>query len=64
MARQYIPKNAGKEFHIIESMAGTPIVLNGKTGKNKVRIPCRDWKQAEELCERLKKGEHDGEIWM
>jgi hypothetical protein len=39
MARIKIPKNAGREFYIVTSMAGTPLILNGKTGKNKVSIP-------------------------
>jgi hypothetical protein len=64
MARIIIPKHAGREFYVIESYAGTPLIRNGKTGKNKVQIPCRDWEQAKELCERLRTGNHDGEIWM
>ena len=64
MARIIIPKNAGREFYIVTSSAGTPLLLNGKTGKNKVSIPCRDQKQAEELCEKLKQGDHNGEVWF
>ncbi len=64
MARIIIPKNAGRDFQIITSYAGTPLLHNGKKGKNKVKIPCRDWEQAEELCERLKQGNHNGEVWV
>jgi hypothetical protein len=39
------------------------LVINDKTGKNQVAIPCRFVEVAEELCKRLNEGEHDGEVW-
>ena len=64
MSRVIIPKNAGREFKIITSYAGTPLILNDKKGKSSVKIPCRDREQAEELCEKLRLGDHNGEIWF
>lgn len=61
MARYLIPQNAG-HFRIEIARAGNSIVINDKTGKNQIIIPCRDRKQAEELCDRLNRGDHDGEI--
>jgi hypothetical protein len=61
MAEHIIPEKAGP-YRIIKSMAGTPLVLNDRTGKTKVRIPCKSWEQAEEICRRLNEGDHDGVI--
>jgi len=61
MAQHAIPDNAGP-FRIIESMAGTPIVLNDKTGRRKVSIPCKTWSQAEEVLRRLEQNDHNGVI--
>lgn len=63
MARYNIPKSAG-EFHIQNSLAGTPIVWNNKNGKNKVLIPCRDNKHAKEVLEKIKSLPNGGEIWV
>jgi hypothetical protein len=35
MAEHIIPENAGP-YHVIKSMAGTPLVTNGRKGKTKV----------------------------
>jgi hypothetical protein len=43
-------------------MAGTPLVMNERTGKTKVRIPCKSWEQAEEICRRLNENDHNGII--
>ncbi|MCA9030848.1 MAG: hypothetical protein KDA66_08580 [Planctomycetaceae bacterium] len=56
-----IPENAGP-YEIIRSMAGTPLVMNKLTGKRKVRIACKTWEQAEQICQRLNDGDHDGTI--
>ena len=40
----------------------TPLVANDRTGKTKVRIACKTWEQAEEICRRLNQGEHNGII--
>jgi superfamily II DNA helicase RecQ len=61
MARYLIPGNAGR-FRSEIARAGNFMVINEKTGKNQVIIPCRDRKQAEEICSRLNRGDHDGEI--
>jgi hypothetical protein len=62
MARIQIPENPGT-FRIITSYAGTPLVLNDKTGKKRIRIACKSQKQAEELCTRLNRGDHDGQVF-
>jgi hypothetical protein len=61
MAEHRIPDKAGP-YHIIRSYAGTPLVLNERTGKTKVGIPCKTWEQAEEICRRLHENEHSGVI--
>ena len=38
------------------------MVWNGKSGKNKLVIACRNQKQAEEVCQKLNAGDHNGEI--
>jgi hypothetical protein len=63
MPKKTIPKNAGR-FRVSIAKAGNYIVLNDRTGKNKVIIPCRDREQAEELCLRLNAGEHNGEVFV
>jgi hypothetical protein len=63
MARRQIPKNAGR-FCVSIAKAGNYIVLNDKSGGNKIVIACRDLAQAERLCARLDSGDHDGEIWI
>jgi hypothetical protein len=62
MARIQIPDNPG-QFRVIDSYAGTPLVINNKTGKKRITIPCKTAKQAEELCRRLNAGEHDGQVY-
>jgi hypothetical protein len=61
MAQYIIPDKAGP-FHIVVSMAGTPLVINDRTGKTKVRIACKTPEQAEEICRRLNTDEHSGII--
>ena len=56
-----IPEKAGP-YHVVQSMAGTPLVENERTGKTKVRISCKSWEQAEEICRRLNANEHNGII--
>ncbi len=64
MARYQIPKNAGV-FRVVSVRApGMWGVWNDRTGPNKIRIACKNKKQAEELCKRLNDGDHDGEVWM
>jgi hypothetical protein len=61
VAQHIIPENAGP-YRVIPSYAGTPLVLNDRTGKTKVRIACKTWEQAEEVCRRLNCNEHNGII--
>lgn len=63
MAKKMLPKNPGT-FRVSTAKAGNYIVLNDRTGKNQVIIPCRDRQQAEDLCRRLNAGEHDGEVFV
>lgn len=63
MPRITLPKHPGK-FRVKTAMAGNLIVINDKTGKNQVIIPCRSQTQADELCERLNNGDHRGEVWV
>ncbi len=56
-----IPENAGR-FRVSTAKAGNYIVLNDRTGKNQIIIPCRNREQAEELCRRLNAGEHNGQV--
>ena len=62
MPRYTLPKNAGV-FRVQKAMAGNYIVINNKTGKNQVIIPCQDKKHADDLCGQLNKGEHRGQLW-
>jgi hypothetical protein len=48
MARVTIPKNPGR-FRVSTAKAGNYIVLNDRTAKGQVVIPCRDKEQADEL---------------
>ncbi|HTU91158.1 MAG TPA: hypothetical protein VMF69_13855 [Gemmataceae bacterium] len=63
MPKKTIPANAGR-FRVSIAKAGNYIVLNDRTGKNQVIIPCRDRDQAEELCRQLNAGEHNGEVFV
>ena len=56
-----IPPNAGP-YRIVTSKAGTPLVMNTQSGKNKVRIACKTKKQAEEVCLRLNENDHNGTV--
>ncbi|GEM_PF-963710 len=61
MPRVRIPDNSGP-FHVSIARAGNYIVVNDRTGRNKVVIACIDRQHAEELCERLNAGDHNGEV--
>ena len=61
MATYLIPNNAGP-YQVIQSMAGTPLVTNDRTGRNKVRIACKSSKQAKEICRRLNEDDLNGQI--
>ncbi len=65
MARIRIKKNAGP-FRIEFSGTLAYRVMNDKTGGNQVIIPCKRWKQAEELCKKLNNLDRhkEHEIWI
>ena len=63
MPRITIPRNAGEFRVVFPTRAGTYAIWNGRTGKNKVLIPCKSKEQAEELLRRLREGDHDGWLW-
>jgi DNA polymerase IIIc chi subunit len=65
MARITIPKNAG-EFSVSLSAVLTYIVSNGKSGGNRIIIPCKSREQAEKLCKKLNERDRRKElvIWM
>jgi hypothetical protein len=63
MAKRAIPENLG-HFRVQTAKAGNYIVINDRTGKNKVVIPCKDHQQAVQLCERLNAGDHNGEVMV
>lgn len=62
MPRIILPKHPGV-FRVAIARAGNYIVLNDKTGKSQIIIPCQNKIEAEELCARLNMGDHKGEIW-
>ncbi len=61
MAKYMIPKHIGQCL-IVPSRSGTPIVSNNQSGANKILIPCKSEKQAKEIVETLKSGNHNGMI--
>ena len=61
MALYKIPKNSGK-FTVVTARGGHFCVWNRKTGIHEVLIPIRDRKLAQEVCQKLNNGEHNGQI--
>ena len=56
-----IPPSA-KRFEIVKGKAGDLMVVSETTGRAGVIIPVRDAEQAQDVCDRLNRGEHDGRI--
>lgn len=56
-----IPSTA-KRFEIAKSKDGSVIVVSDTKGTEGVVIPCRDEAQANDVCGKLNRGEHDGQI--
>ena len=56
-----IPPTA-KRFEIVKSKAGEYFVVSETTGRGGVVIPVRDQQEAEQICDRLNRGEHDGTV--
>ena len=61
MATYEIPKNAGK-FIVVVASGGHFAVWNRKQGRGEVTIPVKTKKQADEICKKLNRGEHDGKV--
>ena len=61
MALYKIPKNSGK-FTVRTAQGGHYAVWNRKTGRHEITIAVRSRKLADEICEKLNRGEHDGTI--
>lgn len=56
-----IPSTA-KRFEIVSGQAGDLMVVSETTGRAGVVIPLRDADQAQNVCDRLNRGQHDGRI--
>ncbi len=63
MPRIHVPKNIG-ECEIITAKAGNFAIWNRKSGKNKFMIPCRDLEQAEKILQKIRKKNHNDELWI
>ena len=61
MAKYIIPENGGP-YKVVRSMSDTPLVENDRSGRSKVRISCKSWEEAEEVCRRLNENDHNGVI--
>ena len=61
MATYDIPKNAGK-FTVVVARGGHYAVWNRKNGKDEIAIPVKTKKQAQEICDRINRGQHNGKI--
>ncbi len=56
-----IPPSA-RRFEIAKGKAGDLMVVSETTGGGGVAIPVGDAAQAEALCDRLNRGDHDGRV--
>ena len=56
-----IPPTA-KRFEVVRGKAGDYMVVSETTGVAGVAIPVADQRQAEDVCDRLNRGDHDGTI--
>ena len=56
-----IPPTA-RRFEIVKSKGGDYLVVSETTGRAGVAIPVADPRQAEEVCDRLNRGDHGGTI--
>jgi hypothetical protein len=56
-----IPPTA-RRFEIVKGKGGDYMVVSETTGRAGVAIPVADQRQAEEVCDRLNRGEHDGTV--
>jgi hypothetical protein len=63
MPRVRIPEIVG-DLAIVVTRAGTPAVTNGRTGKNKVFIPCRDHEHAKDVVRKIREAKPGVEILL
>lgn len=56
-----IPPTA-RRFEIVKGKGGDYLVVSETTGRAGVAIPVKDQQQAEDVCDRLNRGRHDGKI--
>ena len=54
--------SAATRFEIARAKDGALLVVSDTRGVEGVAIPCRDAAQADDVCGRLNRGEHDGTI--
>jgi hypothetical protein len=58
-----LPEIVG-DLVIIVTRAGTPAVTNGRKGRNKILVPCRDHEHAEEVVRKTRDAEPGTEVWL
>jgi hypothetical protein len=63
MARVLLPDIVG-ELRIVVTRAGTPAVTNGRRGKSKIFVPCRDYEHAREVELKIREAEPGTEVWL
>ena len=56
-----IPDGA-KHFEVVRGKAGDYMVVSETTGVAGVAIPAADERQAQDICDRLNRGDHDGTV--
>lgn len=56
-----IPPDA-RQFEIVKSKDGDYLIVSQTTGQAGVAIPVHDEQQAQEICDRLNRGDHEGTI--
>jgi len=63
MPRVRLPEIVG-DLTIVITLAGTPAVTNGRKGKNKIFVPCRDDEHAREVVRKIREAKPGTEIWL
>ena len=54
--------HAAKRFEIARGKDGSYVVVSETTGVGGVAIPVADERQAQDVCDRLNRGDHDGTV--
>lgn len=63
MPRVRLPEIAD-DLAIVVTRAGTPAVTNGRTGKNKIFIPCRDHEHAKDVVRKIREAKPGAEVLL